>query len=73
MRKVRLLSPEEIKQLLACPVMKPRQASLVFGINRNKLYRMMGDGTLPFVQLGQSRLIRTEILQSITTPPQAAE
>lgn len=73
MRKTRLLSPPEILAALTCPVMKPRVAEQVFRINRNRLYEMMADGTLPFVQLGASRLIRTELLQKLTTPAEAAE
>lgn len=72
MRKTRPLSEDEINELLACPVMRVRQAERVFKLNRNRLYAMMADGSLPYVQLGASRLIRTEILQKITTPGVAA-
>ncbi|MFZ3327557.1 MAG: hypothetical protein WA231_17480 [Methylocella sp.] len=73
MRKTRLLSQAEVNELLACPVMRVRQAERVFKVNRNRLYAMMADGTLPYVQLGASRLIRTATLQALTTPVEAAE
>jgi hypothetical protein len=72
MRKTRILSPEEIAALLACPCIKPRQAEAVFRINRNRLYMMMNDGSLPYVRVGASRLIRTAHLQALTTPKVAA-
>lgn len=68
MRKTRLLSQDEVNELLACPVMRVSQAERVFKLNRNRLYAMMKDGSLPYVQLGASRLIRTELLQKLTTP-----
>jgi excisionase family DNA binding protein len=65
---MRALTAAEITALLACPVMRVRQAEAVFKINRNRLYAMMADGSLPFVMIGSSRLIRTETLQNMTTP-----
>jgi excisionase family DNA binding protein len=66
---VKKLTNAEILALRACPCLKVREAEQVFRINRNRLYRLMADGSLPFVQLGTVRLIRTEALESLTTPP----
>ena len=43
---MRTLTAAEITALLACPVMRVRQAEAIFKINRNRLYEMMREGTL---------------------------
>jgi hypothetical protein len=57
-------------------IQKPRKSlgshgEAIFGINRNRLYTMMSDGSLLYVQLGASRLIRTADLHALTTPKAA--
>lgn len=68
MSKRKPLTPERIVQLRACPVMHVHEAQQIYGIGRNRLYDLMHDGTLPFVKLGVSTLLRTDGLEALVKP-----
>jgi excisionase family DNA binding protein len=45
--------------------MRVRDAVACTNVNRNRIYRLMADGALPFVKVGSVRLIPTEALRRL--------
>jgi len=68
----KFLSGPEIEAARACPVMRVRTAEAIYPLNRNKIYKKMREGTLPFVIIDGRPHPTTAGLEALCTPPKVA-
>jgi excisionase family DNA binding protein len=58
-RKRRLLAPDRMP-----PVLSPQEVSALTSLSERKVYYLMQEGRLPYLQIGRRRLVRIDVLNN---------